>query len=79
MSFHYKYLEMSLYQRHVSDEFYFHHWFFFNRTIAQVIGNDQIPEEFKKRLETAERNGWSGSNCGELYQCEDDTPETVGN
>ncbi|KAE9530620.1 hypothetical protein AGLY_011082, partial [Aphis glycines] len=40
-------------------------------TIAQVVGNYQIPKEFKKRLETAERIGRSGSNCEQLYQCED--------
>ncbi|XP_022164850.1 uncharacterized protein LOC111029911 [Myzus persicae] len=46
-------------------------------TIAQVVGNDQIPEEFKKRLETAERNGRSGSNCRHLYQCENGSPAMV--
>uniref|UniRef100_A0A2S2N9U3 Uncharacterized protein n=1 Tax=Schizaphis graminum TaxID=13262 RepID=A0A2S2N9U3_SCHGA len=46
-------------------------------TIAQVVENDQIPEEFKKRLETAERIGRSGSNCGQLYQCGNGAPETV--
>ncbi|XP_025198649.1 uncharacterized protein LOC112596969 [Melanaphis sacchari] len=44
-------------------------------TIAQVVENDQIPEEFKQRLETAERIGRSGSNCGQLYQCGNDAPE----
>ncbi|XP_060862630.1 uncharacterized protein LOC132939471 [Metopolophium dirhodum] len=46
-------------------------------TIAQVVGNDQIPEEFKKRLEKAERIGRSGSNCGQLYQCGEGAPEKV--
>lgn len=40
--------------------------------IAQVVRNDDIPEEFKRRLRTAEKNGrQSTGNCGRLYPCGD--------
>jgi hypothetical protein len=63
----------------LSDAFFGHRRFFLKRNLAQVVKNekDQIPEEFKKRLETAERIGRSGSNCGQLYQCGNGAPETA--